>query len=222
MELHDIALLILVYIYVILIFAVSETLLKEKESVSRKFVHIMVGNMIFVMPFFASSTNMIWFLTLPITIAAFFLTKYSPIKIKNNVTESGHSLGLVYYAGIWTVLIYIFQDQLWIVSLAIASMVYGDGFASLIGQKFGRHKYKITEEKSVEGSITMFIVTFLAASIVIFFYNSIGYAVEFNIAIILFISLIATIMEAVTPKGLDNITATSATAILYYVFLVIL
>ena len=80
---------------------------------------------------------MVWFLTLPITIAAFLLTKYSPIKIKSGVTDAGHALGLVYYAGIWTLLIFLLPDKLWIVGVAVGAMVYGDGFASLIGQKYG-------------------------------------------------------------------------------------
>ena len=136
----DILALIIVYIYVIIVFVIAELVLKTKPEVSRKFLHIMVGNMIFAMPFFADSWTMVWFLTLPITVALFFLTEYSPIKIENSVTESGHALGLFFYAAIWTILIAIFSKQLWIVALAIVPMVYGDGFAVLIGQKFGKIK----------------------------------------------------------------------------------
>lgn len=78
----DIGLLVLVYIYVIIIFVISEKFLKDKPSFSRRFVHIMVGNCIFVMPFFNDPYTMVWFLTLPITIAAFLLTKYSQLKLK--------------------------------------------------------------------------------------------------------------------------------------------
>ena len=75
----DILALIVVYVYVIVIFLVAEIVLKTRGDVSRKFVHIMVGNMIFAMPFFSNTWIMVWFLTLPITIALFFLTDYSPI-----------------------------------------------------------------------------------------------------------------------------------------------
>lgn len=54
MNMADIGLLVLVYIYVIAIFVVSEKFLKDLPSFSRRFVHIMVGNCIFVMPFFCS------------------------------------------------------------------------------------------------------------------------------------------------------------------------
>jgi len=119
----DIVALIIVYAYVAVIFFVAEKVLKTKPEVSRKFLHIMVGNTIFAMPFFSDPWVMVWFLTLPITVVLFFLTEYSPIKIDNSVTESGHALGLFFYAGIWTVLIAVFSNYLWIVALAIVPMV---------------------------------------------------------------------------------------------------
>ena len=148
----DILALIIVYIYVAVIFVVAELVLKTRPEVSRKFLHIMVGNMIFAMPFFSDPWVMVWFLTLPITVVLFFLTEYSPIKIQNSVTESGHALGLFFYALIWTILIAIYSMLspandpkffIWIVALAIVPMVYGDGFAALIGQKFGKVKYTV-------------------------------------------------------------------------------
>ena len=82
MNMADIGLLVLVYIYVIAIFVVSEKFLKDLPSFSRRFVHIMVGNCIFVMPFFNDPYAMVWFLTLPITIAAFLLTNTLQSKLR--------------------------------------------------------------------------------------------------------------------------------------------
>lgn len=214
----DIIALIIVYIYVIAIFIVAEKVLKTRPEVSRKFLHIMIGNMIFAMPFFSDPWVMVWFLTLPITIVLFFLTDYSPIKIENEMTESGHALGLFFYAGIWTVLIAIFTNQLWIVALAIGSMVYGDGFAALIGQKFGRIKYTVFgDKKSLEGSLAMFVVTSVMAVFIWMVYTSIGYPMpEFNIVYILAISAVATVCEAVSYGGIDNITVPVLTSVLYY------
>jgi len=52
------------------------------------------------------------------------------------------------------------------------------------------------------------------------FSNSI--LVPINFIIILFVPLIATLFEAVTPKGLDNLTACFSAAILYYVLTLVL
>ena len=228
----DILALIIVYIYVAVIFVVAEMVLKTRPEVSRKFLHIMVGNMIFAMPFFSDPWVMVWFLTLPITIALFFLTEYSPIKIENSVTESGHALGLFFYAGIWTILIAVFsiiapandpKFFIWIVALAIVPMVYGDGFAALIGQKFGRLKYTVFGgQKSVEGSLTMFVITTVMSVFVWMVFASIGCTMpEFNIVYVITISAVATVCEALSYGGVDNLTVPALTSILYYLVAVL-
>ena len=228
----DILALIVVYIYVAVIFVVAELVLKTRPEVSRKFLHIMVGNMIFAMPFFSDPWVMVWFLTLPITIALFFLTEYSPITIKNSVTESGHALGLFFYALIWTILIAVFaiiapaddpKFYIWIVALAIVPMVYGDGFAALIGQKFGKLKYTVFGgQKSVEGSLTMFVITTVMSVFVWMVFASIGCTMpEFNIVYVIVISAVATVCEALSYGGIDNLTVPAITAILYYLVAVL-
>ncbi|MBR6992518.1 MAG: phosphatidate cytidylyltransferase [Methanobrevibacter sp.] len=228
----DILALIVVYIYVAVIFVVAEMVLKTRPEVSRKFLHIMVGNMIFAMPFFSDPWVMVWFLTLPITIGLFFLTEYSPIKIENSVTESGHALGLFFYALIWTILIAVFamiapagdpKFFIWIVALAIVPMVYGDGFAALIGQKFGKLKYTVFGgEKSVEGSLTMFVITTVMSVFVWMVFSSIGCTMpEFNIVYIIVISAVATVCEALSYGGIDNLTVPALTSILYYLVAVL-
>ena len=105
----DIIALIVVYVYVVAIFIIAEKVLKSRPEFSRKFLHIMVGNMIFAMPFFSNPWVMIIGLTLPASIGTFLLTEYSPIKIENSMTESGHALGLFFYSVIWTILLIIFH-----------------------------------------------------------------------------------------------------------------
>ena len=214
----DIIALIVVYIYVIAIFIIAEKVLKSRPEFSRKFLHIMVGNMIFAMPFFSNPWVMIIGLTLPASIGTFLLTEYSPIKIENSMTESGHALGLFFYSAIWTILLIIFGNQLWIVALAIVPLVYGDGFAALIGIKFGKVKFSIFgSTKSLEGSLSMFVVTAVMSVFVWMVYTSIGYAMpEFNIVNILLISAVATLCEAFSYGGIDNLTVPALTSILYY------
>ena len=218
----DILLLAIVYIYVVVIFIFAEKFLKERPALSRKFVHIMVGNMIFVMPFFTDVSIMVLFITAPITVGVFFLTEYSPFKIENTVTDAGHALGLFYYALMWTILLIIFailSPNLWVVALGIGALVYGDGFASLIGAKFGRIKYNISGgEKSLEGSLAMFVVVGVMSVFIWMFYMAIGYPgmPTFNFTAIIVISAIAAIVEAVSPGGIDNISVSGITAICYF------
>ncbi|MBP5784921.1 MAG: phosphatidate cytidylyltransferase [Methanobrevibacter sp.] len=219
----DIIALIVVYAYVGIIFFLAEKVLKSRPEVSRKFLHIMVGNMIFAMPFFSDPWIMLLFITLPVTIALFFLTEYSPITIKNSVTESGHALGLFFYALIWSILLLIYPilidpNLLWIVALAIVPLVYVDGFAALVGAKWGRIKYHIFGgEKSVAGSLAMLSVTAVLSVFVWVFYTAMGYTLpELNFWYILIISAIATIAEAISYGGIDNLTVPSVTSVLYF------
>ena len=219
----DIIALIAVYAYVIVIFIISEKVLKSRPEFSRKFLHIMVGNMIFAMPFFSNAWVMIIGVTLPASIGTFLLTEYSPIKIENSMTESGHALGLFFYSAIWTVLLIVFGNNLWIVALAIVPLVYGDGFAALIGIKFGKVKFSIFgSTKSLEGSLAMFVVTSVMSVFVWMVYTSVGYAMpEFNIVNILLISGVATLCESFSYGGIDNLTVPALTPILYYLVAVL-
>lgn len=62
----------------------------------------------------------------------------------------------------------------------------------------------------------MFLACVISSCIIIGYYNVCGFAhIPFDLAIIAIIALIATIVEAITPKGLDNVTACFMTAILY-------
>ena len=197
----DIIALIIVYAYVGVVFFLAEKVLKSKPEVSRKFLHIMVGNMIFAMPFFSDPWIMLLFITLPVTVALFFLTEYSPIKIKNSVTESGHALGLFFYALIWSILILIYpimidSNLLWIVAGG---------------------------EKTLAGSLAMLSVTAVLSVFVWVFYTAMGYTLpELNFWYILIISAIATVAEAISYGGIDNLTVPSVTAILYYLVATIL
>ena len=81
-------------------------------------------------------------------------------------------------------------------------MGYGDGLAAVIGQKVKSKSFNILgSTKSIAGSATMLIVS-LIISILIF--SFIG--IEYLILKAFLIAIIATILEAISVKGLDNIT----------------
>jgi dolichol kinase len=211
MDNGDIIGLILVYVYVILLLVVSEKVIKKHPNFSRKFLHIMVGNILFILPLFQSRWVMALLVAAPFILLTFLISPYSPLKIKDRISGSGHGLGLVYYAISWTVLALIFFDQPWIIAVGIAAMSYGDGMASLVGMKYGKIKYNLTgDTKSLEGSLTMFIVLIGMLWVVLTYY-----AVPANPLVIVTVALVATIFEGLTPKGLDNITACFSAVITY-------
>jgi phytol kinase len=211
MEPGDVVGLALVYGYVIILLLISEKLLKNHPGFSRKFLHIMVGNVIFILPLFQSWWVMALLAAAPFILLTFLMSPYSPLKIKDRISISGHGLGLVYYAISWTILALIFFDQPWIIAVGIAAMSYGDGMASLIGMKYGKIKYNVFgDTKTIEGSLTMFLVLIVTLGIALTYYN-----VPINILVIVSVALVATIFEGITPKGLDNLTACFSAVITY-------
>jgi len=200
----DVIGLILVYGYIALLLIVSEKLLNKYSTFSRKFLHIMVGNVLFILPLFTSKFVMTFLVAAPFIFLTFIMSPYSPFKLNDKISSSGHGLGLVYYAVSWTILAFFFFDQPWIIAVGIVAMSYGDGTAALIGEKFGKHKYRIFgDKKSFEGSIAMFLVIITTLWIVLAYYQ----VTIDNLLIIPIVALIATIFEGITSKGLDNITA---------------
>ena len=78
------------------------------------------------------------------------------------------------------------------------------------------------DQKSLEGSFAMFIACIISSCIIIGFFNLFGFAnVPFDLLVISIIALVATFVEAATPKGLDNVTACFVTAILYIAYFMI-
>jgi dolichol kinase len=77
--------------------------------------------------------------------------------------------------------------------------------------KYGKIKYNLSgDTKSLEGSLTMFIVLVCVLWVVLAYY-----AVPVNPLVIVAVAMVATILEGLTPKGLDNITACFSAVITY-------
>jgi dolichol kinase len=206
----------LVYIYVAILLLFTEILSKRYPLAGRKTLHIMVGNIAFILPIFQTKEIMAFIAAGPFIIFTFLMSPYSPIKsIRGKTSEAGHGMGLVYYSITWTVLAYFFFDHKEIIAIGIFAMSYGDGLASLIGIKSGNKKYQIFQDvKSYIGSATMFIVTFIMMIVALVFYN-LSLTSE-TLFLLMCIAAIAAIVEGITPYGLDNLTVPFVTTTLYW------
>ncbi len=212
----DIAGVLLVYIYVAILLIVTEKILDKWPEISRKFLHIMVGNVAFLLPLFQTAWIMAFIAAGPFILFTFLMSPYTPIKsIKGRTSAAGHGMGLVYYAITWTILAYLFFDNMVIIAIGILAMSYGDGFASIIGIRFGKKKYDVFgDQKSYIGSLAMFIFTFITTVVALLYY---GIALSgYVVLVLLVIALIAAVVEGLTPKGLDNLSVPFVAAFLYW------
>ena len=87
---------------------------------------------------------------------------------------------------------------------AVLGMGYGDGLASLAGRYISSGKITRNSKKTVAGSITMAVVTFIIVFAVKTAYSQDPAALCLACAAVC--SVCATLVEAFTPFGLDNIS----------------
>lgn len=212
----DIAGVAAVYLYVTILLIITEKILDNYPEISRKVLHIMVGNIAFLLPIFVTKEIMAFVAAAPFILLTFLMSPHTPIKsIRGKTSAAGHGMGLVYYTITWTILAYVFFDNMVVIAIGILAMSYGDGFASIIGVKFGKKKYNVFgDEKSYVGSFAMFVFTFITMIVALLYYEiSITFYV---LSALVFIALIAAIVEGLTPKGLDNFTVPFVAVFLYW------
>lgn len=195
--------LIVASIYILVIFLTSKLFEKKGKEVTRKYIHIMLSNIWFISMVFFDNYIIAAILPMLFVIINSLSYKFNLIKIMER-EDKKEGIGTVYYAISLTVLslvtFYINKPILALPGILI--MGYGDGLAAVIGQKVKSKSFNILgSTKSIAGSATMLIVS-LIISILIF--SFIG--IEYLILKAFLIAIIATILEAISVKGLDNIT----------------
>jgi phytol kinase len=179
-------------------------------ELSRKVVHIGAGNVILLA----------WWLQVPqwlgITASVLFsaiayLSYHVPILPSVNGVGR-KSLGTFFYAiSIGSLLALFWTQAPQYTAIGILVMAWGDGFAALVGQRFGQHPYTLWGmQKSWEGSLTMAIVSF---GVILLTLGS----VQGNIWQIWLMAgvtaAIATGLEAFSKFGIDNLTVPIGSAI---------
>ncbi|MCW3980586.1 MAG: SEC59/DGK1/VTE5 family protein [Candidatus Bathyarchaeota archaeon] len=217
--------MIFCYVYIVLIVIISNRIwrasLVSRKS-SRKFLHAMIGNLPFIIPFFSANFY-------PVIVAAPFILitilasprfPYPRIRSKlkglAEISREGHPLGLVFYAISYTILAFLFGSQPYIVAAGVLPMAYGDSGAAIIGERYGRRKFKLFSEKSLEGSAAMFLISFSTLTVSLLIFSSIhSFSVSGKIPSIITVCILATLVESLSPEGFDNLTVPLSSAVIF-------
>ena len=201
------------YIFIFLMIIDGKLFEKVGKEASRKFIHIMLGNWWLIAMYFFNNVWFAAFVPLTFVIINYISYKKDIIKVMEREENKKDGLGTVYYACSLLILVIITfgvlnKPILGLVPIFV--MAFGDGLAAIFGKLIKSKKYKVYDtEKSIAGSLTMFIVSFIIISIYLIYINNPFWYLK---AII--ISLIITVLEAISIKGTDNITVPIATLIM--------
>ena len=208
----DLYIILLSYIYIGSILLMSTIISRKVKSVeiSRKFVHIFVGNWVFFYPMFHTILGV---LCVPLSFVFINLLSIR-YKIFPSMEREKKELGTVYYAVSLTILVFIsfIFNNPFLLYTGVLIMAYADGLAAIIGQyTLSKKPFKSAPEKSVNGSLTVFIVSLLVINALYFYFY--GTSVIFIIFSILF-SIIVTGIELTGNRGSDNLSIPIGVAIL--------
>ena len=217
METQDCVALVLVYLIIAASLGISMYLEKKGSSVdTRKVVHIGVGNFVFVWWMFTENWIMLAFFTVPFGIVLFLaMLKDNAISRSKlgTLSNQGHKTGLFFYAVTITILVIACSGHWTAASIGVVAMTYGDGFGSVLGRRFGKHK--TFNGKSLEGSLGVFALTAVMAAVVILFYGLLASAGLYPAgayggivpiwAACLIAGALASAIEAVSKGFFDNL-----------------
>lgn len=208
--------LIVSFLFTFSIIGISTILTKHNMlsgEDSRKFVHIGVSNWWIIAMVFFNSPFYAAIAPLCFVVLNYISYRKGIFKVMEG-ERNKKDLGTVYYAASLLILAVITFSQgshPYLGALGILIMGYGDGFAAVFGTKYSKYSFRIwNNTKTLSGTCAMFVFSFLAAFIILKIYNPVS-ALEISTGL----ALTATILEMVSPFGLDNLSVPLLTTYIY-------
>lgn len=188
-----------------------------KPDLTRKFIHISAGMWVFgVLLLFQH-----WLIGI-IPFATFIGINYLlyRYRVVGAMDTEDSSPGTVYFAISVTLLFALLWrpdgpvDHVPIAVAGIMAMTWGDALAALIGKRFGKHQYQVgASVRSWEGSVAMFLASGTAIFLVLLllpgsFLSPLAVSISGARALLtaLVSASFATLVEAISPHGTDNLS----------------
>ena len=192
--------LLLAVLVVLLILIGSELWWRKRIThgeFSRKFVHITVGSFVAFWPFFLT-WNQIRLLSLGFLIVVGISKYFRVFRAIHSVQRP--TMGELYFA-LSVGLVTVITHDKWIYAASLMQMSLADGFAAVLGVRFGRQSYLVfSHRKSLVGTLTFF-VTSLAILIAYTQLASVHLGAMFMIGA----AALAAMIENLGVAGLDNL-----------------
>ncbi|KAG0450258.1 hypothetical protein HPP92_026976 [Vanilla planifolia] len=191
-----------------------------EQKLSRKLVHISVG-LVFMLcwPLFSTGHLAPYLAALAPAVNIFRMLLLGLGIWKNealvkSMSRQGHYRellkGPLYYACTITLATIIFWRTSPIAISAICNLCAGDGFADIIGRRFGKHKLPYNPSKSFSGSFAMMVSGFLASVGYMHYLASFGFIEEsWSMSLSFFLVSLATAFVESLPISSeldDNLT----------------
>jgi phytol kinase len=200
--------LLIAYLYVFTVIGLAEGLRRWRgysNGFTRKFIHIGVGMLSWLVPCIFTSPWPFVFASLTFAVLNFFDWRYG--FFSSMASSNRSNLGTVYFPLAAAAVALIFWNQPPLMVAALMPLTWGDGLASVVGRIYGTNTYSVFgHTRSLQGSAGFFVFggffTWLALWLVP---GSPEITALAAFAPALVVITVTTIAEAVSPWGLDNL-----------------
>jgi phytol kinase len=199
-----------------------------QQDVTRKIIHIGAG--LWIWGILALFDHWYWGI---IPFATFIVLNYVFYRQQSfkAMDANASTPGTVYFAISITVLFGLLwrtggsPDHVPLAAAAVMAMTLGDASASLAGQRWGRHRYTILNHtRSWEGTATMAVVSLAGIGLTLLLLPGSAlspHSTPWHTGGVLLLTLggaaIATLAEAVSPAGTDNLSVPLLSGLALYV-----
>ena len=206
----------LIAFYIIFIFLISrifKSFYPNNQELLRKIIHIGMGPLIPLAKFLEIEQISAQYFAGGMSILIVINYIYKLFPVIEDIDRK--SFGTFFYCFSLLILISLFWDR---DPLALTAgffiMTFGDGLAGLIGKNFKSRSWKIfNQKKSIIGTSTMFLISFLVVFILGYLNN-----IDFNYYFF-GIAFIATLLEQISIIGIDNLSVPIITSTIFHLLI---
>jgi phytol kinase len=198
-----------------------------EPKLSRKIIHIGTGPLfVLCWPLFSGNFSARYFAALvPLSITVQFIAIglgwfQDPAAVKA-MTRTGNPReilrGPLFYGLVFVVCTIFFWRNSPVGIVALMMMCGGDGLADIVGRRWGDRKLPLSSDKSWAGSAAMFGGSFTFALGMLAWFEHLGllrFSLVATTGVVAAIALIATLVEALPFRDIDNLTIAGAAIVL--------
>lgn len=207
--------IILSCLYIDLMYYLGCRLPIKNTEIKRKLAHVLVSLWWLIIALFSSYSDCL----LLVPIIAFLLViiisnqnKQLTLDRNDSIKEYGVPLFFIGMFGLLLIIKCSGIDLKTGVVFAIP-LIFGDSAAAICGKKYGhKHLWGWFKSKTIAGSCAMLVASMVS---LLLYRGFVG--CNYNLFDLIIISILATVFEMVSIKGIDNLTIPCATAILYLI-----
>ena len=195
----------------LLIFGLAELWRKfghPSVELSRKSVHFTGGLIVLAFPWIFDSR---WTVIGLVAVFAFLIwgtEKVGLLKSIHGVTRNTEG-GLFYPLAVGLLFVLAYDNPSFYLAAAL-TLIVSDAAAAILGTRYGTTTYSVEEDRrSLEGSVSFFVITFLVVHLPLLLMTDIDPAVSVILALL--VSIVVTLLEGVSLRGSDNVIVPMAT-----------